>query len=47
MKLRRFQLGACRVEDLRRLCQWMGIDGSSDMERTSLMAWLIYEGWAG
>lgn len=42
MKFRRAQLESADHEALIRLCIWLGIDGNTDWERSSLINWLIY-----
>ena len=44
MKIERIDLEEIPIENLIRLCKWLGIDESSDFKRSSLINWLIWMG---
>lgn len=44
-KFDKAHLYLCKIEDLIRLCQFLGIHESSDLKRSSLINWLIFEGY--
>lgn len=45
MKFDRYELEQAPIENLVRLCKWLGIDESSDFQRSSLINWLVWMGY--
>ena len=45
IQLDQFQVKNCKLDDLIRLCRWLGIPDGSDNKRQSLINWLVHEGY--
>ena len=45
MMLSQYQVNNCKLEDLVRLCKYLGINRESDFKRSSMVNWLVFNSW--